>query len=93
LAGASIRGVKIDLAFFEEFYNFSANVNGFLDMGAIEDAFILAFIKYFPGIKRKQVAEILNIDILDIKVELYYSMLASFIPRIREGGLEFLELL
>jgi hypothetical protein len=45
--------VKIDPAFSEEFYNFSASINGFLDIGAIKDAFILAFIKYFPGIKRE----------------------------------------
>jgi hypothetical protein len=53
LARASIKGVKIDLAFSKEFYNFGASVNSFLDMGAIEDAFILAFIKHFPGIKRE----------------------------------------
>jgi hypothetical protein len=53
LAGASIRGVKIDPAFSEEFYDFGASVNGFLDIGAIEDAFISAFIKHFLGMKRE----------------------------------------
>jgi hypothetical protein len=62
-----------------------------LDIGAIEDAFILALIKHFPGITRKQVASILDTNIPDAKVKLYYLMLASFILRARNRGLEFLE--
>jgi hypothetical protein len=62
-----------------------------LDIGVIKDAFILAFIKHFPDITRKQVIDILNTNIPDAKVELYYSMLASFILRAKNRGLEFLE--
>jgi len=42
---------------------------------------------------RKQVIDILNTNILDAKVELYYSMLASFILRAKNRGLEFIEFL
>jgi hypothetical protein len=64
-----------------------------LDIGAIKDAFILALIKHFPDITRKQVINILNINIPDAKVKLYYSILASFILKAKNGGLEFLEFL
>ena len=42
---------------------------------------------------RKQVANILNTNIPDAKVKLYYSMLASFIPKAKNRGLEFIEFL
>jgi hypothetical protein len=64
-----------------------------LDIRAIKDAFILALIKHFLGITRKQVASILDTNIPDIKVKLYYLILASFIPRAKNKGLEFLEFL
>jgi len=60
-------------------------------MGAIEGDFISALIKHFPDMTRKQAANILNTNIPDAKVELYYSMLASFILRARNKGLEFIE--
>jgi hypothetical protein len=62
-----------------------------LDIRAIEDAFILAFIKHFPDITRKQVINILNTNILNAKVKLYYSILASFILKAKNKGLKFLE--
>jgi len=64
-----------------------------LDIRATEGDFILALIKHFPDITRKQVANILNINIPDIKVKLYYSMLASFILRAKNKGLEFIKFL
>ena len=64
-----------------------------MDIRATEGDFILALIKHFPDITRKQVANILNINIPDIKVKLYYSMLASFILRAKNKGLEFIEFL
>jgi hypothetical protein len=53
LARESIRGVKLNLEFFKEFYDFSTSINSFLGIRAIKDAFILAFIKYFLEIIRK----------------------------------------
>ena len=64
-----------------------------MDIGVIEDAFILALIKHFPGIIRKQATSILNTNIPDAKVELYYSILASFILKAKNKGLKFLEFL
>jgi hypothetical protein len=64
-----------------------------LDIRAIKDAFILAFIKHFPDITRKQVIDILDTNIPDIKVKLYYLMLASFIFKAKNRGLEFLKFL
>ena len=64
-----------------------------MDIRATEGDFILALIKHFPDITRKQVANILNINIPDIKVKLYYSMLASFILRAKNKGLEFIKFL
>ena len=42
---------------------------------------------------RKQAINILNTNILNAKVKLYYSMLASFILRAKNKGLEFIEFL
>jgi hypothetical protein len=81
------------LGFLEEFYNFKISVTNFLDIRAIKDAFILAFIKHFPDITRKQAINILDINIPDVKVKLYYSMLASFILKAKNKGLEFLKFL
>jgi hypothetical protein len=64
-----------------------------LDIRAIEDAFILALIKHFPGITQKQVASIFNTNIQYTKVKLYYLILASFIFKAKNKGLEFLEFL
>jgi len=64
-----------------------------LDIRAIEGDFILAFIKHFPDIIQKQAINILNTNILNAKVKLYYSMLASFILKARNKGLEFIEFL
>ena len=64
-----------------------------MDIRAIKDAFILALIKHFPGITQKQVASILDINIPNAKVKLYYLMLASFILKARNKGLKFLEFL
>ena len=64
-----------------------------MDIRAIKDAFILAFIKHFLDIIQKQVANILNINIPDIKVKLYYLILASFILKAKNRGLEFLKFL
>ena len=61
-----------------------------MDIRTIKDAFVLAFIKHFLDITRKQATNILNINIPDAKVELYYSMLASFILKSKKGGLKFL---
>jgi hypothetical protein len=61
-----------------------------LDIKTTKDAFVLALIKHFPDITRKQAINILNINILDAKVKLYYLMLASFILRGKKGGLKFL---
>jgi len=61
-----------------------------LDIRTTEDAFVLALIKHFPDIIRKQATNILNINIPDIKVKLYYSMLANFILKSKKGGLKFL---
>jgi hypothetical protein len=85
--------VKVVPGFLEEFYDFRTSVTNFLDIGVIEDAFILALIKHFPDMTRKQAANILNTNIPDAKVKLYYSMLASFILKAKNGGLEFLEFL
>ena len=62
-------------------------------MGAIKGDFILALIKHFPDITRKQVVDILNTNIPDTKVKLYYSMLASFIFKAKNKGLEFIKFL
>jgi len=64
-----------------------------LDIGAIKGAFILALIKHFSDITQKQAIDILNTNILDIKVKLYYLMLASFILRAKNNKLEFLDFL
>ena len=64
-----------------------------MDIRAIEGDFILAFIKHFPDIIQKQAINILNTNILNAKVKLYYSMLASFILKARNKGLEFIEFL
>jgi hypothetical protein len=64
-----------------------------LDIRATKDAFILALIKHFPNMTQKQVANILNINILNAKVKLYYLMLASFILKAKNRGLKFLEFL
>ena len=61
-----------------------------MDIRTTKDAFVLALIKHFPDITQKQATNILNTNIPDAKVKLYYSMLASFIPRGKKGGLEFL---
>jgi hypothetical protein len=76
--------------FSEEFYDSRTSVTDFLDIRTTEDAFVSALIKHFPDMTRKQATDILNTNIPDAKVEPYYSMLASFIPRGRKGGLEFL---
>jgi hypothetical protein len=60
---------------------------------AIKDAFILALIKHFLDMTRKQAANILDTNIPDAKVKLYYLILANFIPRAKNRGLEFLEFL
>ena len=78
------------MGFSKEFYDFKTSVINFLDIGTIKDAFVLALIKHFPDITRKQATNILNTNIPDAKVKLYYSMLASFILRGKKGGLEFL---
>jgi hypothetical protein len=65
----------------------------FLDIRAIKGAFILALIKHFPDITQKQAINILDTNILDAKVELYYSILANFILKAKNRGLEFLEFL
>ena len=59
-------------------------------MGATKGDFILALIKHFPDITQKQVANILNTNILNAKVKLYYSILASFILKSKKGRLKFL---
>jgi len=64
-----------------------------LDIRAIKGDFILALIKHFPDMTRKQAANILNTNIPDAKVKLYYSMLANFIPKAKNKGLEFIEFL
>jgi hypothetical protein len=64
-----------------------------LDIRVIKDAFILALIKHFPDMTRKQAINILDTNILDAKVELYFSMLASFILKAKNRGLKFLEFL
>jgi hypothetical protein len=64
-----------------------------LDIRAIKDAFILAFIKHFPGITRKQAISILDTNIPDAKVKLYYLILASFIFKAKNKGLKFLKFL
>jgi hypothetical protein len=65
----------------------------FLDIRAIKGAFILALIKHFPDITQKQAINILDINILNAKVELYYLILASFIFKAKNKGLKFLEFL
>ena len=64
-----------------------------MDIRAIKGDFILALIKHFPDITRKQVANILDTNIPDTKVKLYYSMLASFILKAKNRGLKFIEFL
>jgi hypothetical protein len=64
-----------------------------LDIRVIKDAFILALIKHFPDITQKQAIDILDTNILDIKVKLYYSMLASFILKAKNRRLKFLKFL
>ena len=62
-----------------------------MDIRAIEGDFILAFIKHFPDIIQKQAINILNTNILNAKVELYYLILASFILKAKNRGLEFIK--
>ena len=76
--------------FSKEFYDFRTSVIDFLDIRTIEDAFVLALIKHFPDITRKQAINILNTNIPDAKVKLYYLILANFIFKGKKGGLEFL---
>ena len=64
-----------------------------MDIRAIKGAFILAFIKYFLNITQKQVINILNTNILNAKVKLYYLSLASFIFKAKNKGLKFLKFL
>ena len=64
-----------------------------MDIRATKGDFILALIKHFPDITRKQVVDILNTNIPDTKVKLYYSMLASFILKAKNRGLKFIEFL
>ena len=64
-----------------------------MDIRAIKGAFILAFIKYFLNITQKQVINILNTNILNAKVKLYYLTLASFIFKAKNKGLKFLKFL
>ena len=64
-----------------------------MDIRATEGDFILALIKHFPDITQKQAIDILNTNIPDAKVKLYYSMLASFILKAKNKGLEFIEFL
>jgi len=64
-----------------------------LDIRAIKGNFILALIKHFPDMTRKQVINILNTNIPDTKVKLYYSILASFILKAKNKRLEFIEFL
>ena len=64
-----------------------------MDIRAIKGNFILALIKHFPDMTRKQVINILNTNIPDTKVKLYYSILASFILKAKNKRLEFIEFL
>jgi hypothetical protein len=64
-----------------------------LDIRAIKGNFILALIKHFPDMTRKQAANILNTNIPDAKVKLCYLMLASFILKAKNKRLEFIEFL
>ena len=64
-----------------------------MDIRATEGDFILALIKHFPDITQKQAIDILNTNIPDAKVELYYSMLASFILKAKNKGLKFIKFL
>jgi hypothetical protein len=64
-----------------------------LDIRVIKDAFILALIKHFPDMTRKQAVNILDTNIPDAKVKLYYSMLANFILKAKNKRLKFLEFL
>jgi len=64
-----------------------------LDIRAIKGNFILALIKHFLDITQKQAINILNTNILDIKVKLYYLILASFILKAKNRGLEFIKFL
>jgi len=65
----------------------------FLNIGAIKGAFILAFIKHFLDMIQKQIVNILNTNILNAKVKLYYLILASFIFKAKNEGLKSLEFL
>ena len=64
-----------------------------MDIRTTKDAFVLALIKHFPDITQKQATNILNTNIPDAKVKLYYSILASFIFKAKNKGLEFIEFL
>jgi hypothetical protein len=64
-----------------------------LDIRATKDAFILAFIKHFSGITQKQVISILDINILNTKIKLYYLILANFILKAKNKGLKILKFL
>jgi len=64
-----------------------------LDIRATKSNFILALIKHFPDITRKQAINILNTNIPDTKVKLYYLMLANFILKAKNKGLEFIKFL
>jgi len=62
-----------------------------LDIRAIKGNFILALIKHFLDITQKQAINILNTNIPDIKVKLYYLILASFILKAKNKGLKFIK--
>jgi len=64
-----------------------------LDIRAIKGAFILALIKHFPDIIQKQAINILDTNIQNAKVKLYYLILASFILKAKNKRLKFLEFL
>ena len=64
-----------------------------MDIRITKDAFILALIKHFPDIIQKQATNILNTNILNAKVKLYYLTLASFIFKAKNKGLEFIKFL
>ena len=62
-----------------------------MDIRAIKGNFILALIKHFLDITQKQATNILDTNILNAKVKLYYLMLASFIFKAKNRGLKFIE--
>jgi len=84
----NIKEVKIILGFLKKFYNFKTNITNFLNIKATKSAFILAFIKHFLNITQNQA-----INILNIKVKLYYLILANFILEAKNNKLKFLDFL